>query len=107
MQRVGSEPSDQIQRDLFEHLQVAEVFGSGRGQVVVVEIETRPQGMFTQACRRDVAFGAHHGTQRLACRGLGQAGDLSANALERQPAAVGESLDLGGAGQHHGGGLGK
>ena len=93
--------SDQIPGDFFEHLQVAGVLGGCRCQVIVVEVETGAQGVFTHSRRRDITFGAHHGAQRLAVRCLWQAGDLSAYAFERQLAAVRETLDLGSAGQYH------
>ena len=60
------------------------MFGGGRGQVIGVEIETGAQGVFTQASGRDITFGADHGAQRLAFRGLRQSGDLPTNTFEWQ-----------------------
>ncbi|MNY12421.1 hypothetical protein D3C86_1455010 [compost metagenome] len=93
--------------NLFEHGQVAQVFCRGRCQIIALEIETGPQGVFTQARGGDIAFGTHHGTQGLALRGLRQAGNLPANALERQPGALGETLDFSRTGEHHHGSIGK
>ncbi|MNL07427.1 hypothetical protein D3C87_1281010 [compost metagenome] len=57
--------------------------------------------MLAQTRRGDIALGADHRAQRLTLRGLHQAGDLPANAFERQPGALRKALDLGGTGQHH------
>ncbi|MNH95388.1 hypothetical protein D3C73_480290 [compost metagenome] len=93
--------------NLFEHGQVAQVFCRGRCQVIALEIETGPQGVFAQTGGGDIAFGTHHGAQGLALRSLRQAGDLPANALERQLGALGEALDFSRTGEHHHGGAGK
>jgi len=106
-QGFGAQAMQQVFGDLPQHRQVARVLGGCGCQVVVLEVETGAEGMLSQACRRDVPFGAHHRSQRFARRGLRQPRDLPANAFEGELAAGGELSDLGGAGQYHHAGAGQ
>ncbi|MNN86330.1 hypothetical protein D3C81_2037370 [compost metagenome] len=62
LQGVCAKPSNQVLRNFFKHVQVAGMFGCRWRQVIVVEIETGAQRVLTQPGRRDIPFGADHGT---------------------------------------------
>ncbi|MDT4842218.1 hypothetical protein FQZ97_761090 [compost metagenome] len=97
----------QVARDFFEQAKVVRMIGAVESQVVTFEVETCAQGMFAHARRGDITRGAHHAAQCRALRGGRYSADLPANAFGRQLGAVGEALDLGGAGQYHHGGTGQ
>ncbi len=75
------------------------MFGEGRRQVFALEVEAGAEGVFVATRRCDVALGADHGAQRPALRGGRQAGDLPANALQRQLGGGREVADVGGGGE--------
>ncbi|MNN51238.1 hypothetical protein D3C81_1658640 [compost metagenome] len=101
VQLVGVQTADQVTGDFLEHLQIAQMLGGARRQVVTVEVKAGAQGVFAQSRRGDVTFGTHHRGQALAFSRLRQTGDLPANALERQVGTLGKALDLCGTGQDH------
>ncbi|MNE10826.1 hypothetical protein D3C80_1035540 [compost metagenome] len=97
----------QVDGNLVQQRQVALVLGQRRRQVFAVEIKACAQGMFITARRRHVALRTHHGAQRPAAGGGGQAGNLPPDTLERQLRARLETPYFGGTGQNHHGRAGN
>ncbi|MNQ77769.1 hypothetical protein D3C85_926580 [compost metagenome] len=89
----------QVAGDRLQHVQVTEVLSRGGRQVIAVEVEAGPQGVLALAGRGHVTLCADHGVQGLALCSLAQAGDLPANAFERQVGSPGELAHIGSAGE--------
>jgi len=75
------------------------VFGDGGDRFAADEVEAGAEGVLVVARWRDVALGTDHGAQGPGLCAGRQAGDLPADALERQAGGLREAADLGGAGQ--------
>lgn len=91
-QAVGAQALGQVRGNLLQQRQVTGMLGSGRRQVITLEIKAGAQGVFAQADRRDIAFGTDHRGQRLAVGGLRQPGDLPANTFKGSSALAAKRL---------------
>ncbi|MNV73071.1 hypothetical protein D3C71_1662010 [compost metagenome] len=76
------------------------MLGHGWREVITVKVETRPQRVLITPWRCHIAFGADHRGQQATARGGRQAGDLSANTLQRQLRARLETAHVSGSSQH-------